>query len=100
MMNMKRFLFGTFVSLLAHSAIMAQDAMSSSAERALTGPLVVETPSGKVKGCEQEGSLAFLGIPYAKVERFQPPMAVDRWDTLMICDHWGRRPCRWFMGGN
>ena len=89
MMNMKRFLFGTFVSLLAHSAIMAQDAMSSSAERVLAGPLVVETPSGKVKGCEQEGSLAFLGIPYAKVERFQPPMAVDHWDTLMICDHWG-----------
>ena len=51
--------------------------------------LVVETRSGRVKGFEQEGSLAFLGIPYAKVERFQPPKAVDRWDTLLVCDHWG-----------
>ena len=51
--------------------------------------LVVETRSGRVKGLEQEGSLAFLGIPYAKVERFQPPKAVDRRDTLLVCDHWG-----------
>ena len=33
--------------------------------------------------------MAFLGIPYAKVERFQPPLPVDRWDTIRICDHWG-----------
>ena len=52
-------------------------------------PLVVQTRSGWVKGFEQEGSLAFLGIPYARVERFQPPMAVTPWDTLMVCDHWG-----------
>ena len=59
MMDMKRFLFGTFVSLLAHSAIMAQDAMSSSAERVLAGPLVVETPSGK-EATEKVGCLKFL----------------------------------------
>ena len=51
--------------------------------------LIVNTESGKVKGIEQEGTKAFLGIPYAKVERFMPPLPVDKWDTVRICDHWG-----------
>lgn len=52
-------------------------------------PMVVSTESGKVKGIEQEGTMAFLGIPYAKVERFMPPLPVDKWDTVRVCDHWG-----------
>lgn len=52
-------------------------------------PLVVETTCGKVKGVEQFGTNAFLGIPYAKVERFMPPMPVEKWDTVRVCDHWG-----------
>ncbi len=51
--------------------------------------LLVSTTSGLVKGFDQEETMAFLGIPYAKVERFQPPLPVDRWDTIRICDHWG-----------
>ncbi len=50
---------------------------------------VVETTNGKVRGFDHEGSMAFLGIPYAKVERFMPPLPVDRWDSIRICDHWG-----------
>lgn len=52
-------------------------------------PMVVTIESGRVKGIEQEGTMAFLGIPYAKVERFMPPMPVDKWDTVRVCDHWG-----------
>ncbi len=52
-------------------------------------PLVVLTKSGLVKGFEQEGTTAFLGIPYAKVERFMPPLPVEPWDTIRLCDHWG-----------
>ena len=52
-------------------------------------PLVVRTKDGLVKGIEEEGTLAFLGIPYAKVERFMPPRPVDKWDTVMVCDHFG-----------
>ena len=52
-------------------------------------PLVVRTESGLVKGIEEEGTLAFKGIPYAKVERFMPPLPVDKWDTVMVCDHFG-----------
>lgn len=50
---------------------------------------LVQTVSGKVKGIDQEGSMAFLGIPYAKIERFMPPAPVDSWDTIRVCDHWG-----------
>ena len=36
-------------------------------------PFIVRTKDGKVKGIEENGTMAFLGIPYAKVERFMPP---------------------------
>jgi len=52
-------------------------------------PLCVETHTGWVKGVEQEGTMAFLGIPYAKVERFMPPLPVEKWDSVRVCDHWG-----------
>jgi para-nitrobenzyl esterase len=50
---------------------------------------IVRIKSGLIKGIYQEGSIAFLGIPYAKVERFMPPLPVDSWDDVKICDHWG-----------
>lgn len=49
----------------------------------------VRTDKGLVRGINEEGTLAFKGIPYAKVERFMPPLPVDAWDTVMICDHFG-----------
>ena len=52
-------------------------------------PMVVRTESGWVKGFDHEGTMGFLGIPYAKVERFMPPLPVDKWDTIRVCDHWG-----------
>jgi para-nitrobenzyl esterase len=52
-------------------------------------PLVVRTKAGLVKGIEEEGTLAFKGIPYARVERFMPPLPVEKWDTVMVCDHFG-----------
>ena len=50
---------------------------------------VVKTKSGKVSGIEQEGTLAFLGIPYAQVERFMPPQPAKKWKGVKVCDHWG-----------
>ena len=61
--------------------VMAQGQESS--------PLLVKTQAGWVQGVEQEGTTAFLGIPYSKVERFMPPMAVEPWEDVRICDHWG-----------
>ena len=54
-------------------------------------PLVVRTKDGLVRGIEEEGTLAFKGIPYARVERFMPPLPVEKWDTVMVCDHFGPR---------
>ena len=52
-------------------------------------PYIVRIKSGLIKGFDQEGTMAFLGIPYAKVERFMPPLPVDEWDGVRVCDHWG-----------
>jgi para-nitrobenzyl esterase len=59
------------------------------AKAALAQSVVIRTESGQVKGIDQEGSVAFLGIPYAKVERFMPPQPVDKWEGIRVCDHWG-----------
>ncbi len=52
-------------------------------------PTVVKTTSGLVQGHDDEGTLAFKGIPYAKIERFMPPQPVEPWDTVMVCDKFG-----------
>ena len=52
-------------------------------------PLVVNTNCGAIRGTVQEGTMAFLGIPYARVERFLPPQPVEPWDTVRPCDHFG-----------
>ena len=52
-------------------------------------PMVVKTCAGKVQGVEEEGTMAFKGIPYARVERFMPPQKVEPWDTVMVCDQYG-----------
>ncbi len=70
-------------------SLMFALSMSSFAQKKKVNDNVVRIESGLVKGFNQEGTQAFLGIPYAKVERFMPPLPVDRWDTVMVCDHWG-----------
>ena len=54
-----------------------------------SNPLVVGTTSGLVMGIHQENAMAWLGIPYARVERCMPPLPVEPWDTVRVCDHWG-----------
>ena len=58
-------------------------------KKAKNGGDIVRIESGLVEGIDQNGTKAFLGIPYARVERFMPPLPVERWDTVMLCDHWG-----------
>ncbi|MBR5747708.1 MAG: carboxylesterase/lipase family protein [Prevotella sp.] len=50
---------------------------------------VINTTSGLVSGIMQEGTMAWLGIPYAKVERFMPPQPVKKWKGVRKCDKWG-----------
>ena len=77
--QVKRCIFLMMMCLSVTTFCMAQD----------NSNLVVKTRSGLVKGIIQEESMAFLGIPYAKVERFMPPQPVKKWKGVRVCDHWG-----------
>ena len=43
---------------------------------------VVRTTSGQVAGYIENGIYIYKGIPYAKAERFMPPMAPDAWEGI------------------
>ena len=73
------------IVLLATAAFLTVLNMSAQEQNGL----VVNTRSGLVQGIEQEGTNAFLGIPYAEVERFMPPLSVKPWEGIRRCDHWG-----------
>ncbi len=52
-------------------------------------PYVVKIDSGLVRGHDENGTMAFKGIPYARIERFMAPQPVEPWDTVMVCENWG-----------
>ena len=52
-------------------------------------PFVVKTTNGRVRGFDEEGTMAFKGIPYAHAERCMPPAPVAKWDTILDCTEWG-----------
>ena len=76
---MKRIMMIALVAALTAATVWAQPAKE----------LTVKTRSGWVQGIDQEGTKAFLGIPYAKTERFMPPKSADKWKGVRVCDHWG-----------
>ena len=86
-----------FVSLRTNSSDMKRTIVLSTMAMLLTmacmaqqqDKMIVKTESGLVKGIDQEGSMGFLGIPYARVERFMPPQPVKKWKGVRVCDHWG-----------
>ena len=77
---------------------MAKHTLPRSQASIVPNPLMVKIPSGWIRGFNQEGSMAFLGIPYAKVQRFMPPLPVDPWDTVRVCDHWGPQAMQMVRG--
>lgn len=50
---------------------------------------VVKTTSGEVSGSFNDSVYAFMGIPYAKAERFMPPQDPDAWDGILECKDFG-----------
>lgn len=59
------------------SACMRSGEITASSETAIT-----ETESGKVAGYVEDGIYIYKGIPYAKAERFMPPVAPDKWEGI------------------
>lgn len=43
---------------------------------------IVQTESGKVGGYIENGMYIYKGVPYAKTERFMPPVAPDKWKGI------------------
>lgn len=43
---------------------------------------VTSTASGQVAGYIEDGIYTYKGIPYAKAERFMPPLPADRWEGI------------------
>ena len=50
---------------------------------------VVETSAGRVQGFIDDSVAVFKGVPYAEAERFMPPHEPAKWDTVMMCTHFG-----------
>jgi len=50
---------------------------------------VVTTTSGDISGSFNDSVFAFMGIPYAKAERFMPPQEPDAWDGVLECKDFG-----------
>jgi len=49
----------------------------------------VQTDKGTVRGYENNSVYHFLGIPYAKAERFQPPEPADPWEGVRTATDYG-----------
>lgn len=83
-----------FLSVLAFSAILLSscggtakiERVSACGQKgeitASSTVAVAETESGKVAGYVENGIYIYKGIPYAKAERFMPPVAVDKWEGV------------------
>ena len=56
-------------------------------------PPVIGTAYGKVQGVEENGYVAFKGIPFAKPPvgelRFKPPVDPESWEGVRVCDSYG-----------
>ena len=48
-----------------------------------------ETGLGRIRGLEREDDLAFLGIRYAKAERFSYAVPVEKWEETYDATHFG-----------
>ena len=83
-----------FLSVLAFTAILLsscggtakiEKASACGQEGEITASsatAIAEAESGKVAGYVENGIYIYKGIPYAKAERFMPPVAADKWEGV------------------
>jgi para-nitrobenzyl esterase len=53
------------------------------------GLVIVDTTAGKVQGIERAGVLQFRGLPYARAERFRPPVPPAPWAGVRDATRFG-----------
>lgn len=49
----------------------------------------ISTENGKLRGYYKNGIYHFLGVQYAKAERFMPPLPVDKWEGVKEATSYG-----------
>lgn len=52
---------------------------------------IVSTQSGLIAGYIDDGICVFKGVPFAKAERFMPPVSPDSWKDTLLCRTYGPR---------
>ena len=62
---------------------------ASNAEAPNLHPPVVQVKGGKLRGLKDGKVFTFLGIPYARAERFEMPKPVPVWDGIKGAQVWG-----------
>lgn len=82
----------TTVAIIATAAILAAGCCTNGHKNSCcretselessAGSTLVQTVSGKVAGYIDNGIFTYKGIPYAKAERFMPPVPADSWDGV------------------
>jgi para-nitrobenzyl esterase len=92
-MRLQELLLGGLFLILSSISVRAEGNLGGienySSQESNDDELTVKITSGLIQGIEQESTLAFLGVPYAEVERFMPPLPVKPWQGVRRCDHWG-----------
>ncbi len=86
-MKNKNFTMLTFSLLVlfacGSAAKMKQDSTAEPGEITASSAIAVaETEYGRVGGYVEDGIYIYKGVPYAKAERFMPPVAPDKWQGI------------------
>ena len=77
------------ILLLGCTANKSQQSKKSSRVVVTNEKTIAQTIYGKVQGYLDGDVFTFKGIPYAKAERFMPPTAPDKHDSIVKCRLYG-----------
>lgn len=78
----------SFFSVLAVSVALSCAAAEPRTEIS-TSDAVTTVAQGKIAGYTEDGIHIYKGIPYAKAERFMPPVEADSWEGVRSCRNYG-----------
>ena len=54
-----------------------------------TSDAMATVTGGRIAGYTEEGINIYKGVPYAKAERFMPPVPADKWQGVRSCRNYG-----------